>query len=79
MNKHGFEPFHALYRKATCLPAIQQRLGEGEKRAQSFFDLVRVQEFPHTRVLQVAPMGGCFVNANTPEELARLEDLCFEG
>ena len=79
VNKHGFEPFHALYRKATCLPAIQQRLGEGEKRAQSFFDLVRVQEFPHTRVLQVAPMGGCFVNANTPEELARLEDLCFEG
>ena len=79
VNKHGFEPFHALYRKATCLPAIQQRLDEGEKRAQSFFNLVRVQEFPHTRVLQVAPMGGCFVNANTPEELARLEDLCFEG
>ena len=79
VNKHGFEPFHALYRKATCLPAIQQRLDEGEKRAQSFFDLVRVQEFPHARVLQVAPMGGCFVNANTPEELARLEDLCFEG
>lgn len=79
VNKHGFEPFHALYRKATCLPAIQQRLGEGEKRAQSFFNLVHVQEFPHARVLQVAPMGGCFVNANTPEELARLEDLCFEG
>ena len=78
VNKHGFEPFHALYRKETCLPAIKQRLGEGNKRAQSFFDLVNVEEFPQARVLETSPMGGCFVNANTPEELARLEDICFD-
>lgn len=77
VNKHGFEPFHALYRKETCLPAIKQRLDEGNKRAQSFFDLVTVEEFPQSRVLETSPMGGCFVNANTPDELARLEDLCF--
>ena len=78
VNKHGFEPFHALYRKETCLPAIKQRLEEGNKRAQSFFDLVNVEEFPQARVLETSPMGGCFVNANTPEELARLEDICFD-
>ena len=78
VNKHGFEPFHALYRKETCLPAIKQRLDEGNKRAQSFFDLVNVEEFPQARVLETSPMGGCFVNANTPEELARLEDICFD-
>lgn len=77
VNNHGFEPFHALYRKESCLRAIEQRLNEGNKRAQSFFDLVKVQEFPHARVLEAAPMGGCFVNANTPDELARLEDICF--
>ena len=78
VNKHGFEPFHALYRKETCLPAIKQRLDEGNNRAQSFFDLVNVEEFPQARVLETSPMGGCFVNANTPEELARLEDICFD-
>ena len=78
VNKHGFEPFHALYRKETCLPAIKQRLDEGNKRAQSFFDLVNVEEFPQARVLETSPMGVCFVNANTPEELARLEDICFD-
>ena len=78
VNKHGFEPFHALYRKETCLPAIKERLDQGNKRAQSFFDLVDVKEFAHSRVLEAEPMGGCFVNANTPEELARLEDICFD-
>ena len=78
VNKHGFEPFHALYRKETCLPAIKKRLEQGNKRAQSFFDLVDVKEFTHSRVLEAEPMGGCFVNANTPEELARLEDICFD-
>ena len=78
VNKHGFEPFHALYRKANALPAIKARLDEGSKRAQSFFGDVSVCEFPHSRVLEAEPMGGCFMNCNTPEELARLEDLCFD-
>ena len=78
VNKHGFEPFHALYRKVNALPAIKARLDEGNKRAQSFFGDVSVCEFPHCRVLEAEPMGGCFMNCNTPEELARLEDLCFD-
>ena len=32
----------------------------------------------YSRVLEAEPMGGCFMNCNTPEELARLEDLCFD-
>ena len=34
---------------------------------------MKVVEFPQERVLEAEPMGGCFVNANTPEELAHLE------
>lgn len=78
VNKHGFEPFHAMYRAATCLPAIEEALGRGEKRAQSFFDGVNVREFPQERVLEVEPMGGCFINCNTPDELQRLEDSFVE-
>lgn len=74
VNKHGFEPFHALYRKEACLPAIEARLAEGEKRAQSFFDDVNVYEFSQQQVLEAEPMGGCFINANTPDELKALEE-----
>ncbi|MDO4291544.1 MAG: molybdopterin-guanine dinucleotide biosynthesis protein B [Eggerthellaceae bacterium] len=76
VNKHGFEPFHAMYRKRGCVPAVRRALDRGERRAQSFFDdpEVRVAEFSQERVLEVEPRGGCFINANTPEELKRLED-----
>lgn len=75
-NKHGFEPLHAMYRKDTCLPAVHCRVEVGEKRVQSFFSDPRLTVLPFTqdRVLDVEPRGGCFVNANTPEELARIEE-----
>lgn len=74
-NKHGFEPMHAMYRKEGCLAAVHARTEQGEKRVQSFFDdpAVTVLPFNQDRVLEVEPRGGCFINANTPEDLARIE------
>ena len=74
-NKHGFEPMHAMYRKEGCLGAVHARTERGEKRVQSFFDdpAVTVLPFNQDRVLEVEPRGGCFINANTPDELARIE------
>ena len=74
VNKHGFEPFHAMYRREACLHAVRAALDRGEKRAQAFFADVDVCEFPQERVLEAEPMGGCFINANTPEELRALEE-----
>ena len=74
VNKHGFEPFHAMYRRMGCLPAVRAALDRGEKRAQGFFADVNVCEFPQEHVLEAEPMGGCFINANTPEELSALEE-----
>lgn len=74
VNKHGFEPFHAMYRRMGCLPAVRAALDRGEKRAQGFFGDVNVCEFPQERVLEVEPMGGCFINANTPDELRAIEE-----
>ena len=75
VNKHGYEPFHALYRRTPCLEVVRDALQRGETKAQCVYRSpeVKVVEFPQERVLEVEPMGGCFVNANTPEELAHLE------
>ena len=75
-NKHGFEPLHAMYRKDTCAPVVRRRAEEGEKRVQSFFSdpAITVLPFAQERVLEVEPRGGCFINANTPEDLARIEE-----
>ncbi|MCL1799631.1 MAG: molybdopterin-guanine dinucleotide biosynthesis protein B [Eggerthellaceae bacterium] len=79
VNQHGFEPFHATYRKDTCIPAIEKMLEGGDKRAQAFFNEVRVVEFPQAKVLEAEPMGGCFINANTPEELRAIEESFLAG
>ena len=49
VNKHGYEPFHAMYRRMGCLPAVRRALDRGEKRAQAFFDDVKVLEFPQSK------------------------------
>ncbi len=73
VNKHGYEPFHALYRKTACLPVVKAGVEAGERAAQYVVRHVSVREFPQSEVLAAEPMGGCFVNANTPEELASFE------
>lgn len=75
-NKHGFEPLHSLYRKETCMPVVRARVDQGEKRVQSFFvdPDITVLPFAQEKVLEVEPRGGCFINVNTPDELARIEE-----
>lgn len=75
VNTHGYEPFHALYRRSSCLDAVKSALDRGESKAQCVYTSpdLKVVEFAQERVLEVEPMGGCFINANTPDELARLE------
>lgn len=79
VNKHGFEPFHAVYRRDTCLPIIRDGVKAGVLRAQSFLSRVHVHEFPQDKVLEAEPMGGCFLNANTPEQLEAIERMFSEG
>ena len=73
-NKHGYEPFHALYNKEVCKKAVQNALDMGETRVQSFFKDLNLLEFAQCRVLRIEPLGGCFVNVNTPEELESIEN-----
>lgn len=79
VNKHGYEPFHAIYRRSACLPAVVEVLETGDKRAQSFFDRVKVREYEQTEVLRAEPMGGCFINANTPDDLRVIEEAFLES
>ena len=72
-NKFGYEPFHAVYRKDACLPAVQAAIERGMNRARDFFDDVNLGLFQHEDLRRVVPEGGCFINTNTPDELARIE------
>ncbi|TLM97776.1 molybdenum cofactor guanylyltransferase, partial [bacterium] len=36
-TEQGYEPFHAVYRRETCLPAVADALQSGKKRMISWF------------------------------------------
>ena len=77
-NEHGYEPFHAVYRRETCLAFIEKALTVGETRAGGWYDQARVCEFTTQMVLAADSRGGCFINANTPRELAAVEKRILE-
>ena len=78
-TQFGYEPFHGVYRKDTCLPAVVRALRSGETRATSWFGKIKVTDFTTDMIAEVEPRGGCFINTNTPEELAAVERKIVEG
>jgi molybdopterin-guanine dinucleotide biosynthesis protein A len=71
----GLEPFHAVYRRESCLPAIQAALQAGKWRVDAWFSQVKVQILQREDILPYDPLGLCFQNVNTPEELQAAEAL----
>ena len=69
----GYEPFHALYRRETCLPAIEAAIEADQWKVISWFSKVKVRELSPQEVKAFDPSGLCFWNLNTPEEFAEAE------
>lgn len=83
----GFEPFHALYRRASCLEsalrsmsaaqaASSTRKGGASMKSVLLDPELRVRRLGMDEVCEVA-QAGCFANCNTPEELAHAEERIF--
>lgn len=78
-TKHGYEPFHGVYRRSSCLPVIHEATEAGEAKANAWLDKIDVVEFDGQRVAEAEPRGGCFINVNTPEELADAQERILSG
>jgi molybdopterin-guanine dinucleotide biosynthesis protein A len=74
----GMEPFHAVYRRETSLPAIKSALDDGERRLISWFPMVRVISISTEEIRSYDPKQLAFLNINTPEELGQAEILAKE-
>ena len=74
----GLEPFHALYRRETCLPAVKATLEAGKRRVDAWFPQVSVRYLSAVEMLPFDPQQLAFRNVNTPEELHQAETLVRE-
>ncbi len=69
-----YETLHALYAKA-CLPPMEAMLQAKRLKVIGFFPQVKVLEIPEAEVARLADPTICFMNVNTPDELARARAL----
>lgn len=71
----GVEPLHAVYRRSTCLAAVEMAMDEDQRRLIAWLPRVKVREMPASEVARYDPLFRSFVNVNTPEEFHRAELL----
>jgi molybdopterin-guanine dinucleotide biosynthesis protein A len=69
----GFEPLHAVYRRGTCIPAIEAAIEADQWRVISWFPKVTVRRLTTDELNRYDPDGLAFRNVNTPEEFAEAE------
>lgn len=69
----GFEPLHAVYRRATCIGAIESAIQSDQWRVISWFPKVRVRKLTPDELQRYDPEGTAFSNVNTPEEFVQAE------
>lgn len=74
-SDEGYEPLHAVYRRDTCLPAIESAIAADLWKVIAWFPQVRVVELSAEDVKSFDPQGLAFWNVNTPEEFARAEEI----
>ncbi len=68
------QPLHALYHR-RCLPAVENALGLGERRMDSFLAQVRTCFVGEDALRPLDPALHSFFNVNTPEEWAAAEQI----
>ena len=76
-SDEGYEPFHAVYRRAACLPAIESAIQADLWKVIAWFPKVKVHILAPEEIGRFDPEGLAFWNVNTPEEFARAEQIAI--
>ena len=69
------QTMHAVYKKESCLAAVETALAEGKAKMTSFYDGLNVVKLSESEISKYSPTGKSFKNINTPDELAEAERL----
>lgn len=74
-SEAGTEPFHAVYRRETCLPYIRAALEAGKRRVDAWFGEVNIQYLEPQEISPYDLDGLAFLNINTLHELEEAEKI----
>ena len=74
-SQEGYEPLHAVYRRETCLPAIESAINADQWKVISWFPQVKVHTLTAEEIKRYDLLGLAFWNVNTPEEFSKAEEI----
>jgi molybdopterin-guanine dinucleotide biosynthesis protein A len=74
-SSEGYEPLHAIYRRETCLPAIEAAIEADQWKVIAWFPQVKVRLLTPEEMREHDPSGLAFWNVNTPEEFSKAEEI----
>lgn len=74
-----YQTMHAVYRRDTCLRAVDAALARGDKRMVSFYSDVAVCVVSESEVARFDRFGRTFFNVNTPTQLAEAQQMARTG
>jgi molybdopterin-guanine dinucleotide biosynthesis protein A len=73
-TEEGYEPLHAVYRRETCIPAIDAAIDADKWRMDAWFLQVKIRLLTPEEIKRYDPNGSAFLNINTPEDFAKAEE-----
>lgn len=73
-TSEGLEPLCSVYSK-QCLKYVEQQLDKKDLKIQNFFQKVHIKTVPESISRKIDPDLLSFLNINTPDDLARAEDI----
>jgi len=73
----GYEPIHAVYRRETCLRAIESAIEADMWKVIAWFPQVKVRVLTSDEIKRYDPLGLAFWNVNTPEEFTQAENIAI--
>lgn len=74
-NQDGLEPIHGVYRRDTCLAAVQIAFEKNLRSLIAWLKLLQVIEITEDQIRPFDPEMRAFTNLNTPEEYHQAEAL----
>jgi molybdopterin-guanine dinucleotide biosynthesis protein A len=74
----GYESLHAVYRRESCIPAIEAAIASDKWRMDSWLSQVKIRLLTPKEIERCDPNGLAFFNINTMEDFAQAEQRARE-
>jgi molybdopterin-guanine dinucleotide biosynthesis protein A len=78
-SEDGEQPFHAVYRRDTCLGVVKDALASGMLRMNSWYSRVNAHWMEWESVHKIDSHGYAFLNLNTPDDFFAAENIVKMG